>query len=185
MDSSIQTRSAGRRGRARVTIAIAFGVGFLLVGAALATPGFNVLPSPVHARGTTDARINVSSEAGIKLKTKRSIDVATQQIVLGPGGHTGWHSHPGPVLVTVKSGALRVIYASDCTGVGTLYEAGDTFVDRGDETVHIARNESPAGNVEFWATYLVPGAPGTPLRIDEADPGPTGACDDDDEDDDD
>jgi quercetin dioxygenase-like cupin family protein len=185
MDSSIQTRSAGRRGRARVTIAIALGVGLLVVGAALATPGFNVISAPVHARGTTDGRINVSSEAGIKLKTRRSIDVATQQIVLGPGGHTGWHSHPGPVLVTVKSGALRLIYADDCTGLGTVYEAGDSFVDRGDETVHIARNESQTANVEFWATYLVPGAPGTALRIDAADPGPPGPCDNDDEDDDD
>jgi quercetin dioxygenase-like cupin family protein len=71
-----------------------------------------------------------------------------------------WHSHPGPVLVTVKSGALRVIYADDCTGTGTLYETGDTFVDRGDETVHIARNESPAGNVEFWAS-----SPELPERV--------------------
>ena len=185
MDSLIRTGSTTPRTRTRLTIVIAFGVGFLLVGAALATPGFNVLPSPVHARGTTDGRINVSSDAGIKLKTRRAIDVATQQIVLGPGGHTGWHSHPGPVLVTVKSGALRLIYADDCTGLGTVYDAGDTFVDRGDETVHIARNESSTTNVEFWATYLVPGAPGTGLRIDEADPGPPGACDDDDEDDDD
>jgi hypothetical protein len=188
MDVSMRTGSAGRQRRARVTIAIASGVGLLLVGAALATPSFNVISAPVHARGTTDGRLDVSSEAGIKLKTRRAIDVATQQIVLGPGGHTGWHSHPGPVLVTVKSGALRLIYADDCTGLGTVYEAGDTFVDRGDETVHIARNETPSnvneGKVEFWATYLVPGAPGTALRIDEADPGPPGPCDDDDEDDD-
>ena len=182
MDSSMQTGSAGRRGRARVTIAIAFGVGFLLVGAALATPGFNIISAPVHARGTTDGRIDVSSEAGIKLRTRRAIDVATQQIVIGPGGHTGWHSHPGPVLVTVKSGALRVIYADDCTGLGTVYDAGDTFVDRGDETVHIARNGSATANVELWATYLVPGAPGTGLRIDEADPGSPGPCDDEDDD---
>src|SRR5918999_2227463 len=178
MDVSMRTGSAGRQRRARVTIAIASGVGLLLVGAALATPSFNVISAPVHARGTTDGRIDVSSEAGIKLKTRRSIDVATQQIVIGPGGHTGWHSHPGPVLVTVTSGALRVIYATDCTGLGTVYEAGDTFVDRGDETVHIARNESLTANVELWATYLVPGAPGTALRIDEADPGPPGPCDD-------
>src|SRR5918999_5730569 len=185
MDVSMRTGSAGRQRRARVTIAIASGVGLLLVGAALATPSFNVISAPVHARGTTDGRIDVSSEAGIKLKTRRAIDVATQQIVIGPGGHTGWHSHPGPVLVTVKSGALRVIYANDCTGLGTVYEAGDTFVDRGDETVHIARNESLTANVELWATYLVPGAPGTALRIDEADPGPPGPCDDDDDEDED
>jgi hypothetical protein len=26
-------------------------------------------------------------------------------------------------------------------------------------------------NLEFWATYFVPGAPGTPARIDASDPG--------------
>jgi quercetin dioxygenase-like cupin family protein len=185
MDGSIRTSSAGRQRRARVTIAIALGVGLLLVGAALATPSFNVISAPVHARGTTDGRLDVSSEAGIKLKTRRAIDVATQQVVIGPGGHTGWHSHPGPVLVTVKSGTWRVIYADDCTGLGTVYEAGDTFVDRGDETVHIARNESQTANVELWVTYFVPGPPGTGLRIDQADPGPPGPCDDEDDDDED
>ena len=90
-----------------------------------------------------------------------SDDAATQQIVCGPSGHTGWHSHPGPVIVTVKSGSLRLIYANDCTGVGTVYSAGDTSsiaATRSD----IARNESSTVNVEIWATYLVPGAPGTP-----------------------
>jgi hypothetical protein len=35
--------------------------------------------------------------------------------------------------VTVKSGALRLIYAGDPTWVGTVYEAGESFIDRGDE----------------------------------------------------
>ena len=26
-----------------------------------------------------------------------------QQIVIGPGGHTGWHSHPGPAVALVKA----------------------------------------------------------------------------------
>jgi hypothetical protein len=173
-----------RVSKRRRMVATAVGLGFLLcVGAALATPGLNVLSAPVHARGTTDGKIDVSTKA-VKLKTKKAIDFATQQIVIGGNGHTGWHSHPGPVLVTVKSGGLRVIYANDCTGVGTLYEAGDSFVDRGSETVHIARNESATANVELWATYLVPGAPGTAFRIDAPEPTvPT--CNDDDDDDDD
>ena len=82
------------------------------------------------------------------------------------GGSTGWHSHPGPVLVTVKSGSLRLIYSDDETCAGTVYEAGDSFIDRGDAVTHIARNESPTDPVELWATYFVPGAPGTGFRND-------------------
>jgi hypothetical protein len=70
------------------------------------------------------------------------------------------------VLVTVKSGALRLIYADDLTCTGTLYEAGESFIDRGDAITHIARNESSTDPVELWATYLVPGDPGTGFRID-------------------
>jgi hypothetical protein len=138
----------------------------VLAGVALATPGIGVLSAPVHARGTHDERLNVHSKAGVHLMTKSGLDFVTQQIVIGPGGTTGWHSHPGPVLVTVKSGELTLVYADDPTCEGRTYTAGESFVDRGDETTHTALNRTPA-NVELWATYLVPGAPGSPFRLDE------------------
>jgi hypothetical protein len=136
---------------------------------ALATPGIGVV-APVHARGTAAELLNVHSKAGIKLQTKSSVDFVTQQLTIAPGGTTGWHSHPGPALVTVKSGELTLVYANDATCQGRTYKAGESFVDRGDAIVHTARNLS-AVNLEFWATYLVPGTPGTPQRIDEASPG--------------
>ena len=156
-----------RRG---TTIAVTFVVGLLaIVGAALATPGVGILGAPVHARGTNADELNVHSAAGIKLKTRDPLDFVTQQITIAPGGTTGWHSHPGPVLVTVKSGALTLVYADDPTCAGRAYTAGQSFVDRGDETVHTALNLG-ATNVELWATYLVPGDPGVPFRIDATDP---------------
>jgi quercetin dioxygenase-like cupin family protein len=160
--------TSGTRSRrhVRVTLAIVLGSGLLLVGAALATPGIGILSAPVHARGTLGENQVVNSKSGVHLKTKGSVDVATQQIVIAGGGSTGWHSHPGPVLVTVKSGALRLIYADDLTCTGTVYEAGDSFIDRGDAVTHIARNESLTNPVELWATYLVPGNPGTSFRND-------------------
>ena len=161
------TRHTKRRRNPRVTLAIALGTGFLVLGGgALATPGVGILSAPVHARGTLAKHQIVNSKSGIHLKTKGSVDVATQQIVIDGGGSTGWHSHPGPVLVTVKSGALRLIYSDDPTCEGTVYEAGDSFIDRGDAVTHIARNESLTRSVEIWATYLVPGDPGTGFRID-------------------
>ena len=36
--------------------------------------------------------------------------------------------------------------------------------------IRTALNRTPA-NLELWATYLVPGQPGTPARIDAASPG--------------
>ena len=158
--------------RRRTATVLFCGLAFLvLVGTALATDPFNVIRAPVQARGTLDESQIVNSKSGVHVKTKGSTDIVTQEIVLGGGGHTGWHSHPGPVLVTVKSGALRLIYADDESCVGTLYQSGDSFIDRGDEIVHIARNESLLSEVVFWATYFVPGDPGAPFRLSEPDPG--------------
>ena len=142
----------------------------LLGGVALATPGVGIVGAPVHARGTNADLLNIHSKAGIKLKTKSSLDFVTQQITIAPGGTTGWHSHPGPVLVTVKAGTLTLVYANDPTCAGRTYHAGESFVDRGDENVHTALNLGGT-NVELWATYLVPGTAGAPFRLDAPDPG--------------
>jgi quercetin dioxygenase-like cupin family protein len=157
-----------KRQRTKIVVAFALGL-FAVAGAALATPGIGVV-GIVHARGTNADELNIHSAEGIKLKTHGPVDFVTQQITIQPGGTTGWHSHPGPVLVTVKSGALTIVYADDPTCAGRTYTAGESFVDRGDETVHTARNLGTTP-VELWATYLVPGAPGVPFRLDAADPG--------------
>jgi len=74
------------------------------------------------------------------------------------------------VLVTVKAGELTLVYANDESCQGTTYKAGESFVDRGDEFVHTALNRGSV-NLEFWATYFVPGTPGAPQRIDAGSPG--------------
>ncbi len=90
-----------------------------------------------------------------------------QQIVIAPGGNTGWHSHPGPVVVLIKSGQMS-FYEEDCTL--RTYSAGQSFIDKGQGHVHIARNESQSENLELWATYFdVP--PGGAFRIDAPNPG--------------
>lgn len=167
----MESRTYGGR---RMAVAAVAGLGLLLlVGAALATPGSGVEPAPltqVEARGTleptTGNNLVVNSKSGVHVKTKGSVDLVTQVITLRAGGHTGWHSHPGPVLVTVKTGSLKLIYADDATCQGTVYAAGDSFVDRGDETPHIAY-ASPFAETVLWATYFVPGAPGALFRVDE------------------
>jgi len=155
--------------RPRIVL-LAFVIGLLAIaGAALATPGIGILSAPIHARGTIEDTQSVR-RMGLELLLKSlrnagRVDVATQSILIAADGTTGWHGHPGPVLVTVKSGALTVVYADDRSCEGTTYTAGQTFIDFGDR-VHTAVNRSGV-TVELWATYIVPGAPGTPFRIDQ------------------
>jgi hypothetical protein len=92
-----------------------------------------------------------------------------QQIVIGPGGHNGWHSHPGPVVVLGKTGELTLFSAEDPTCTGRTYSAGQAFIAGGQGHVHIARNQSQIENTGLWVTYFdVP--PGEPFRIDKPSP---------------
>jgi hypothetical protein len=105
-------------------------------------------------------------------KVKGPVSLVTQDITIAPGGHTGWHSHPGPVLVSVSSGALTFVYATSPCG-GATYPAGTGFVDPGGDTVHIARNESDVP-VTIRVQYILP--TGAPWRIDAPAPAGLDAC---------
>ena len=111
-----------------------------------------------------------SKEAGdydIDLKAKDNTDVLVTNLVVAPGGHSGWHAHPGPVLVVVKTGTLTHYDANDPTCTGKSYSAGTVFIEEGGE-VHIARNEG-AVEATMVATSLLPA--GGAGRIDAAAPG--------------
>ena len=53
-------------------------------------------------------------------------DVLQALLVFQPGGQTGWHIHPGPVVVVVKSGAITETHANGCI---TVHPAGSVFFE--------------------------------------------------------
>ena len=129
---------------------------------ALSTPGSGVVSAPVLSRGV------IEGKQKLKIKSETS-DVVVQQITIAPGGHTGWHSHPGPVVVTVTAGELTYYPGHDKKCRPHVYSAGESFVDPGRGNVHIAFNEGTVPMV-LYATYLdVP--VGGAFRIDVPDPG--------------
>lgn len=103
----------------------------------------------------------------VQLRSKDNTDIAVVDIVVVPGGHSGWHYHPGPVLVVVKTGAITFYHGNDPTCTGTRHPAGTAFVEQ-DGDVGIARNEE-AGETTVVATFFVPA--GGPTRIDAPAPG--------------
>jgi quercetin dioxygenase-like cupin family protein len=122
---------------------------------------------------STDIKFKITGFGQQVIHALNAQETVVQQIVIGPDGHTGWHSHPGPVVVVIKAGALTFYSSEDPTCTGRTYTAGQAFIDSGQGHVHIARNLSASENVEVWATYFdVP--PGGAFRIDVGDPGTCG-----------
>ena len=148
-------------------------IGGLLGASALATPVVNA--SAQTAIGPLVDRplaVNWKFAPGtrVKLQTKGEVKVAFQRITIGPGGTLGWHSHPGPTVVTVFQGTLSFYHAEDCTEE-IEYATGTSFSNMPDE-IHMARNEG-AGDVILFAVYFVPQSITTPmdLRINQPSPG--------------
>jgi quercetin dioxygenase-like cupin family protein len=108
--------------------------------------------TPLSA-GTLHTKVKASS-AGIKIRTLGPRMVLLTEITVDPGGTFGWHSHPGPVLVTVNKGTLTVYRAhgSDC--VKSSFGPGDAFVEPGGD-VHLGRNEGSEPTV-LNAIFLAP-----------------------------
>jgi quercetin dioxygenase-like cupin family protein len=146
--------------RKTLALAILGVVAVVAAGAALATPPFNFAATQ-HARGTTPGHFK------IKLRDSSSpADAAIIQVIQGVGGHSGWHSHPGPAVAIVKSGEVTVQQGKDCSS--RTHTAGQVFFEQAGH-VHIARNTGTT-TLEVWVTALdVP--VGAPTRIDEPDPG--------------
>ena len=116
---------------------------------AMASPPIGVTPT-VLARGTYDA-FKVSSyppgPGGFKAESKDPTDIVVRTHAYAPGSSTGWHTHPGPVFITVVEGEITFYEYDDPTCTPTVVKAGQGYVDTG--RGHIALNETdqPARDV--------------------------------------
>ena len=112
--------------------------------------------------------INTKAETDdweIELKTRGLSDVYMTEIRIVPGGHGGWHSHPGPSFICVKSGTAT--FYDDCDDfTRRQYPAGTGFVEDA-ECVHLLANE---GDQDLVVVVMQIVEFGAPRRIDEPSP---------------
>jgi quercetin dioxygenase-like cupin family protein len=146
-------------------------------GTAIGTPGSGVVSSAVLARGDFLERVDVKIKAAtghgmVVSNAPGAGEVVVQEITIAPKGTTGWHSHPGPVVVVVKSGALTYVRAHKGVCVERTYPAGKAFIDPGQGNAHIAFNRGTEDLVLIATYFDVP--VGTSQRIDV--PVPPAAC---------
>ncbi|GAA0278386.1 hypothetical protein GCM10010302_15070 [Streptomyces polychromogenes] len=65
-------------------------------------------------------------------------DLTGREVVIPPGGCTGWHYHLVPLMAVVASGTLTRILGD---GAVEVHPAGATFVEpEGGDHVHLGRN---------------------------------------------
>jgi quercetin dioxygenase-like cupin family protein len=139
---------------------------------ALATPIIGVDTTNL-ALGTFETGLDATSATDaldVELRSSGPTDVYMLENKIAPGGTYGWHSHPGPSIVVVQSGALTLYRANDPSCTPQVFMAGSGFVDQGGD-VHVVRNEGTVDAV-VYVTSIIPKGAGR--RIDELDPGTCG-----------
>lgn len=143
---------------------------------ARATPGCGVvsvnLMDPVPVGYFPSGTLNLMCTSNLPswhlgTRIRGDSDVYLTKHTFAPGGQTGWHSHPGPSLITVVQGTLT-IYHDDCTS--ETFTAGQSFTDLGCGDIHNAVNEGPTEAIDV-AVQIVPHD--APRRIDVPNPGCT------------
>jgi mannose-6-phosphate isomerase-like protein (cupin superfamily) len=140
----------------------------LCAGTLLATPPSKVTPTEYGVGQfrsfATTGRIGAWAAA---MNVKGASDLHVLSNTIAPGGSFGWHSHPGPSFVIVKSGTATVYLGADPTCRAHRFPAGKGFVDRGLQT-HVVRNEGKVKLVTVVVSFTPRGAT---RRIDEPKPG--------------
>ena len=137
---------------------------------AFATPPAGVVSNVIVAQGVTLGAIKERADVGdswmVNLEDKGQSEFYFQDLVVGPGGYTGWHSHPGLLLITVKEGSLE-FYDKECAK--HTYGAGQSFTEGAEP--HAAMNRG-TGNARLLVAYIV--KKGEARRIEASQP-PCGA----------
>ena len=136
----------------------------LLLGAATvanADPGVG-FTSVLIGRGQTDQ--------SFKIHQRKGNDVVTVQNTEAPGGSSGWHSHPGTVVLVVQSGEFTLFSEPVKGGKCRVhtYSAGQVYLEQpGDKENGINYGTVPA--VLAVTFFNVPHGDST--RIERTDPG--------------
>lgn len=153
----------------RKTLVVSAVVVLALLGTAASATLPQVDPATVPtgnlvANNSVSTPLKIKVDGGAEHVLGNGTEVFIRHLVLPAGGSTGWHTHLGPVLVTMVRGSLTLYDGDDKTYTGVTYTAGHGFIDRGFGHVHLARNErsEPA---DFYATYLLPPDGGDTLAI--------------------
>jgi hypothetical protein len=131
-----------------IPIVTAVLVTIVMAGTAVAT---HILPSFHVSRASLDEAIAVNADS-IKFQTKAPTDVRVATLTFHDGQTTGWHRHPGVVIIAVTEGEMT-LYRSDCSS--RTYSPNEVFVESGEDAAVFGR-AAASGTTKVVATFIVP-----------------------------
>ena len=133
---------------------------------AFGTPPAGVISNVIIAQGATLGSVKERADVGgswaVQLEDKGQSEFYFQDLTVGPGGYTGWHSHPGILLITIKEGSVD-FYDKDCAK--HTYATGQSFTEGAEP--HTAMNRG-TGNARLLVAYII--KKGEPRRIEAPQP---------------
>lgn len=130
--------------------------------AAFASPPTNVTPTTFATAGL-DASEHLNNDR-IKFQTKGPTDLRMQRLSFGANSTTGWHHHPGMVIVIVASGTIE-LWDTSCSkkAYGPGSPNGQVFV----EALPHAHQATSAAGADVYVTYVAPDASPPTFRVEE------------------
>lgn len=158
--SSRATRATIVLGTAIATFAAAAAIGVVSSAAQGEPPPPSPEPLTGRAVFTDDIDLKLKIKEADGATTVVNVDDPSRTVAvrytLQPGSQFPWHSHLGPVVVNVISGALTYVDGDSCTE--KTYSAGEAFVDPGQGHVHTAYNPGPGPTVILGTFFDAPAA---------------------------
>jgi quercetin dioxygenase-like cupin family protein len=145
----------------------------ILAGVAVATPTVGAWYNVILSTGTVNQDVHAhahvmlpGSEDGFtaELETEGAANFIVQEVKFSPGGTTGWHTHPGVLLLSLAADSGPIDWYDASCGKH-VYKAGDSWTEG--TKLHDVVNSSSL-DAHFVVTYVVP--KGVNKRTDEPAP---------------
>jgi quercetin dioxygenase-like cupin family protein len=144
-----------------------------IAGLAVATPTVGAFYNVILSSGTVNHDIHAHSHVALagteegfsaELETEGAANFIVQDVKFSPGGTTGWHTHPGVLLLSLAADSGPIDWY-DAKCARHTYQAGDSWTEG--TTLHDVVNNSSL-DAHFIVTYVVP--KGVNKRTDQAAP---------------
>jgi quercetin dioxygenase-like cupin family protein len=132
----------------------------VVAGLAMATPTIGAFYNVILSTGTAQRDINTHAHLTIagmdedfsaSIATEGASNIIQQEVKFSPGGTTGWHTHPGIVILTLAADSGPVDWYDSKCGK-TVYNAGDSWTEG--TKLHDVVNHGST-DVHFLVTYIV------------------------------